>query len=145
MRNTARAAIIAVIGGLLAAVVAACGSSSSGSSSATTANIPLKAGENPVGQTLYGKTKGGTLTVYSSEDFEHLDPGEAYFVLDYADRLRDAASAVHVSAELEHHAGAGSGDGDADDRQRRDHRRRQDRHGPHPAERASSRRRSTAR
>ncbi|HEY1590175.1 MAG TPA: ABC transporter substrate-binding protein [Solirubrobacteraceae bacterium] len=84
MRNTARAAIIAVIGGLLAAVVAACGSSSSGTSSATTANIPLKPGENPVGQTLYGKTKGGALTVYSSEDFEHLDPGESYFVQDYA-------------------------------------------------------------
>jgi peptide/nickel transport system substrate-binding protein len=84
MRNTARAAIIAVIGGLLAAVVAACGSSSSGTSSAATAKIPLKAGENPVGQQLYGKKQGGALTVYSSEDFEHLDPGEAYFVQDYA-------------------------------------------------------------
>src|SRR5689334_6792966 len=83
MRNTARAAIIALIAGLLAAAVAACGSSSSGSSTVKTAAIPLKAGENPVGQQLYGKTKGGTLTAYSSEDFEHLDPGEAYFVQDY--------------------------------------------------------------
>ncbi len=48
-------------------------------------SIPLKAGENPVGQVLTGSTKkrGGTLTVLSSGDFEHLDPGEAYFALDY--------------------------------------------------------------
>ena len=82
MRNTARAPITLVIAGLLAAVLAACGSSSS-SSSAGAPKIPLKAGENPVGQQLYGKTKGGTLTAYSSEDFEHLDPGQAYFVQDY--------------------------------------------------------------
>jgi peptide/nickel transport system substrate-binding protein len=82
MRNTARAAVTLVIAGLLAAVVAACGSSSSSSSSGAP-KIPLKAGENPVGQQLYGKTKGGTLTAYSSEDFEHLDPGQAYFVQDY--------------------------------------------------------------
>jgi peptide/nickel transport system substrate-binding protein len=45
----------------------------------------LKAGENPIGQVLTGATKkrGGTLTVYSSEDFEHLDPGESYFTQDY--------------------------------------------------------------
>ena len=71
-----------MIAGLLAAAVAACGSSSS-SSSGGAPKIPLKAGENPVGQQLYGKTKGGTLTAYSSEDFEHLDPGQAYFVQDY--------------------------------------------------------------
>ncbi|MGH2892443.1 MAG: ABC transporter substrate-binding protein, partial [Solirubrobacteraceae bacterium] len=47
--------------------------------------VPLKAGENPVGQVLTGPTKkkGGTLTVYTSEDFEHLDPGESYFTNDY--------------------------------------------------------------
>ena len=82
MRNTARTAVTMVIAGLLAAAVAACGSSSS-STSAGAPKIPLKAGENPVGQQLYGKTKGGTLTAYSSEDFEHLDPGQAYFVQDY--------------------------------------------------------------
>src|SRR5437588_733308 len=82
MRNTARTATTLVAAGLLAAIVAACGSSSS-SSSAGAPKIPLKAGENPVGQQLYGKTKGGALTAYSSEDFEHLDPGQAYFVQDY--------------------------------------------------------------
>ena len=90
-----RAAIVGAIVGVLALGVTACGSSnssksssgsSSGSSTSTSAvqTVPLKPGENPAGQTLYGKKKGGTLTVYSSEDFEHLDPGESYFELDYA-------------------------------------------------------------
>ncbi len=82
-----RKAVCAAVVGLLAVGLAACGSSSSsssGASSTTTASIPLKAGENPVGQSLTNGKRGGTLTVYSSEDFEHLDPGEAYFSLDYA-------------------------------------------------------------
>jgi peptide/nickel transport system substrate-binding protein len=93
MRNY-RAAIVGAIVGVLALGVTACGSSSSSSSSASGGgsststpsgqSVPLKAGENPVGQSLYGHKKGGTLTVYSSEDFEHLDPGESYFELDYA-------------------------------------------------------------
>ncbi|MGA9858202.1 MAG: ABC transporter substrate-binding protein [Solirubrobacteraceae bacterium] len=81
--------------GVLALGVAACGSSSSSSSnsssgggsssssSSTPGALPLKAGENPANQTLYGKKKGGTLTVLSNGDFEHLDPGEAYYALDY--------------------------------------------------------------
>ena len=88
--------------GLLGVGITACGSSNSsksssggGSSSQSSSNasnssggvqtIPLKPGENPIGQVLTGPTKkrGGTLTVYSSEDFEHLDPGESYFTQDY--------------------------------------------------------------
>jgi peptide/nickel transport system substrate-binding protein len=84
--------------GLLAVGITACGSNSSssssggGSSSQSSSSssggvqsIPLKAGEDPTGQVLTGSTKkrGGTLTVYSSEDFEHLDPGESYFTQDY--------------------------------------------------------------
>jgi peptide/nickel transport system substrate-binding protein len=78
--------------GLLAAGISACGgSSSSKSSSAQGSNapgaqsIPLKAGENPVGQKLGLGKRGGALTVYSSEDFQHLDPGSSYFSLDYAE------------------------------------------------------------
>jgi peptide/nickel transport system substrate-binding protein len=84
MRRRPRKAITAVIVALTAVAIAACGSSSSNTSTSGAPKVPLKAGENPVGQQLYGKKKGGTLTVYSSEDFEHLDPGESYFVLDYA-------------------------------------------------------------
>jgi peptide/nickel transport system substrate-binding protein len=91
-----RSLIAMAVTGLLAVGVAACGGSSSsksssgggsssGGSSTGVATVPLKAGENPVGQVLTGSTKkkGGTLTVYSSEDFEHLDPGESYFTQDY--------------------------------------------------------------
>ena len=67
--------------------VAACGSSSSSSSGssggATTsgsAERPAQGGREPGRPArCYGKKKGGVLTVYSSEDFEHLDPGAAYF------------------------------------------------------------------
>ncbi len=87
-----RSLIAAAVTGLLAVGVAACGSSGSSSSSsgggsssssAGAQSLPLKAGENPEGQQLYGKKKGGTLTVLSNGDFEHLDPGEAYYALDY--------------------------------------------------------------
>ncbi len=91
MRERRLRAALPVIATSVAIGLAACGSSSStgtssGSAGATTSasSLPLKAGENPTGQTLYGKKKGGVLTVYSSEDFEHLDPAEAYFSLDYA-------------------------------------------------------------
>ncbi|HWE10518.1 MAG TPA: ABC transporter substrate-binding protein, partial [Solirubrobacteraceae bacterium] len=89
-----RGLIAAAVTGLLAVGVSACGSSgnsssssgggSSSSSSATPKALPLKAGENPASQQLYGKKKGGTLTVLSNGDFEHLDPGQAYYALDYA-------------------------------------------------------------
>jgi peptide/nickel transport system substrate-binding protein len=71
--------------GALALTLAACGSSSSGSGSNPNAlkPLPLKPGESPVGQQMYNGKKGGTLQVYTQEDFEHLDPGESYFALDY--------------------------------------------------------------
>jgi peptide/nickel transport system substrate-binding protein len=40
--------------------------------------------ESPAGQQLTGKKHGGTLTAFTSEDFINFDPGEAYFILDYA-------------------------------------------------------------
>ncbi len=90
MRKRRFRAVTPVIAALLVLGVAACGSSGSSSSSSTSLSsssgvqsLPLKAGENPAGQSLTGGKRGGTLTVYSSEDFEHLDPGEAYFTNDY--------------------------------------------------------------
>jgi peptide/nickel transport system substrate-binding protein len=88
----------AAVTGLLTVGITACGSSnnsssksasgggsSSQSSSSAASSIPLKAGEDPTHEVLTSPTKkrGGTLTVYSSEDFEHLDPGESYFTQDY--------------------------------------------------------------
>jgi peptide/nickel transport system substrate-binding protein len=71
----------ALLAGVLAVALAACGSGNTASSA--TSSIPLKAGESPAGQQLYGKKRGGTLTVYDHEDFEHFDPGEAYNAEDY--------------------------------------------------------------
>jgi peptide/nickel transport system substrate-binding protein len=90
MRGSPRSLAAFAVTGLLAVGVAACGSSSSSSSSrggsssgSSTTSIPLKPGENPAGQTLLGKKKGGVLTAYTAEDFAHLDPGQSYFVNDY--------------------------------------------------------------
>jgi peptide/nickel transport system substrate-binding protein len=90
MRGSPRSLAAFAATGLLAVGATACGSSSSNSSgggsssgSSGAPSIPLKAGENPAGQKLTGGKKGGNLTVYSSEDFEHLDPGESYFTQDY--------------------------------------------------------------
>jgi peptide/nickel transport system substrate-binding protein len=75
------ALVSALLAGVLATLLAACGSGDTASSA--TSSIPLKAGESPMGQQLYGKKRGGTLTVYDHEDFEHFDPGEAYANEDY--------------------------------------------------------------
>jgi peptide/nickel transport system substrate-binding protein len=54
------------------------------SNSATVANgAGLKPAQSGSGENLTNGKRGGTLTVYDSEDFEHLDPGESYFALDY--------------------------------------------------------------
>ncbi|MGI8712481.1 MAG: ABC transporter substrate-binding protein [Solirubrobacteraceae bacterium] len=88
MRNAARSLAAIAAAALLAAGIAACGSggssSSTGGSGAAGKSIPLKPGENPADQKLSGGRRGGMLTVYTSEDFQHLDSGEAYFANDYA-------------------------------------------------------------
>ena len=43
----------------------------------------LKPAQTGAGENLTNGKRGGTLTVYDSEDFLHLDPGESYFDLDY--------------------------------------------------------------
>jgi peptide/nickel transport system substrate-binding protein len=77
----------------LALLLAACGSSNSStgssstspSSSSNSASAALSTGgyKSPLTEALTGKT-GGTLTVLQEIDFEHLDPGIAYFSVDYA-------------------------------------------------------------
>jgi peptide/nickel transport system substrate-binding protein len=91
--RVSRNLIAVAITGLLAAGISACGGSSSSSSSSGGGSSsqgsaikapPLKPGENPAGQQLYGKKKGGVLNVVSNGDFEHLDSGSAYYALDYS-------------------------------------------------------------
>ena len=86
MKSTRSVAAAVLVTGL-ALLLAACGSSSSGenSSSNTNASAALSTGgyKSPLTEPETGK-RGGTLTVLQEIDFEHLDPGIAYFSVDYA-------------------------------------------------------------
>jgi len=69
---------------VLAAALSACGSSSSssGSGSSSSEAVGTSGYTSPTSQSLEGK-KGGTLEVLQEGDFEHLDPGIAYYSVDY--------------------------------------------------------------
>ncbi|HET8673926.1 MAG TPA: hypothetical protein VFL87_09835, partial [Thermoleophilaceae bacterium] len=75
--------------GALAIAVAACGSSGGGSSSTTSggggggaSTAPKLTGGANVAINQ-GQQKGGTLNLISNEGWEHLDPGQSYFQIDY--------------------------------------------------------------
>jgi peptide/nickel transport system substrate-binding protein len=76
----------------LALAVAACGGSNnpsngngngggSGPSTSSPSSSPSSGGANVA--TDQGQQKGGTLNVVSAEGWQHLDPGESYFQIDY--------------------------------------------------------------
>jgi peptide/nickel transport system substrate-binding protein len=85
IRTVAAIATVAALGLLLAA----CGSSSSkGSStssggSSSSGSISTGGYQSPETQSLTGGKKGGVLQVLDETDFEHIDPGIAYYSLDY--------------------------------------------------------------
>ncbi len=84
MRKTTAAVGLALLAAL---VLAACGSSGSTSTSGTKAggeSAALSSGgyASPLTEPLSGK-RGGTLQVLDEADFEHLDPGIAYYAIDY--------------------------------------------------------------
>jgi peptide/nickel transport system substrate-binding protein len=83
-------ALLAVLGvSALALLVAACGSSgggSSSSSSSSSSTTSSSSGTTFKGANIavsQGQKKGGTLNLISNEGWEHLDPGQAYFQIDY--------------------------------------------------------------
>jgi peptide/nickel transport system substrate-binding protein len=80
--RTLAAVALAALAGL---VVAACGSSSSSSTASSTNSAALSSSgyQSPLNQPLTGGKRGGTLRVLQETDFEHLDPGIAYYSLDY--------------------------------------------------------------
>jgi peptide/nickel transport system substrate-binding protein len=78
-RAGALGALAGVCALVLALALAACGSSSSSSSS----SISSSGIQSPKTESLTGGKRGGVLTVLNHEDFEHIDPGQAYFVIDY--------------------------------------------------------------
>ena len=72
------------IAGALVLALAACGSSKSSTSTSASAGGSIPAGVlTPATESLTGGKTGGTLNAVQTEDFEHLDPGQAYFALDY--------------------------------------------------------------
>ncbi|HEY1595076.1 MAG TPA: ABC transporter substrate-binding protein [Thermoleophilaceae bacterium] len=84
-----RALPAALLVSATALAVAACGSSGGGSSSSTggsstssssSSGTTFKGANIAVSQ---GQKKGGTLNLTSAEGWEHLDPGQGYFQIDY--------------------------------------------------------------
>jgi peptide/nickel transport system substrate-binding protein len=91
MRSIRSVAAAALVAGL-ALLLAACGSSSTTTNSTTSSSTPASSAsaalstggyQSPLSEALTGK-RGGTLTALQETDFEHLDPGIAYFSVDYA-------------------------------------------------------------
>ena len=84
MRST-RTVAGAVLVAALALALAACGSSSSSSSTVASSASAISTGgfQSPLTESLTGGKRGGTLQVLDETEFEYLDPGRAYYSLDY--------------------------------------------------------------
>jgi peptide/nickel transport system substrate-binding protein len=78
-----RTIVAVVMAGALLLVLAACGSSNKSNQSANAGGSVPQGVKNPATESLTGGKKGGVLNAVQGEDFEHLDPGQAYFQLDY--------------------------------------------------------------
>jgi peptide/nickel transport system substrate-binding protein len=68
---------------VLVLALAACGSSSSSTNGGQAESIATPGVMSPARESLTGGKRGGTLQVLDEADFEHLDPGMAYYGLDY--------------------------------------------------------------
>jgi peptide/nickel transport system substrate-binding protein len=79
-----RTILLVAVAAALTLALAACGSSSSSSSTSQTSGSAVPAGvKTPLTESLTGGKRGGVLNEAQTQDFEHLDPGQAYFQLDY--------------------------------------------------------------
>jgi peptide/nickel transport system substrate-binding protein len=78
-----RTILLMAVAATLAVALAACGSSSSSSSTSKGSSSTPVGVKNPVTESLTGGKHGGVLNEVQSEDFEHLDPGQSYFQIDY--------------------------------------------------------------
>src|SRR5438105_7117322 len=80
MRSIKTVASLAAVT-LFTIALSACGSSSSSKVAAN--SVSTSGYQSPTTQSLTGGKRGGTLLVLNESDFEHIDPGIAYFSLDY--------------------------------------------------------------
>jgi peptide/nickel transport system substrate-binding protein len=84
MRNALRLTPAAVAVTAAALVVAACGSSNNNSSGGGGGGGTSTSSKGMANVAVsQGQKKGGTLNVVSNEGWEHLDPGQGYFQIDY--------------------------------------------------------------
>ncbi len=84
MTRSIRTIALVALAGVFALALAACGSSSSSSSSSSAGGTGVAPGiQTPATEAESGGKKGGTLNVLNHEDFEHIDPGQSYFAIDY--------------------------------------------------------------
>jgi peptide/nickel transport system substrate-binding protein len=84
MMRSMRTIAVVALAGVFALVLAACGSSGSGTSSSSVSGTGVAAGiQTPATESQSGGKRGGTLNVLNHEDFEHIDPGQSYFSIDY--------------------------------------------------------------
>ncbi|HEY2537749.1 MAG TPA: ABC transporter substrate-binding protein [Solirubrobacteraceae bacterium] len=85
LKGIDRSASLALVGGVGAALalgLSACGSGSGTISGASGIKAPPGV-LTPTSESLTGGVHGGTLTVLNHQDFERLDPGQAYSSVDY--------------------------------------------------------------
>ncbi|HWY89780.1 MAG TPA: ABC transporter substrate-binding protein [Solirubrobacteraceae bacterium] len=88
LKSIHRSASLALVGGALLLCVSlalglsACGSSSGAAPGSSGIKAPPGV-QTPVAESQTGGVRGGTLTVLNHQDFEHLDPGQAYSSVDY--------------------------------------------------------------
>jgi peptide/nickel transport system substrate-binding protein len=78
-----RTIVAAAVAGALMLALAACGSSSKSSTNASVSPGTPAGVLSPTTESLTGGKKGGVLNDLQNEDFEHLDPGQSYFQIDY--------------------------------------------------------------
>jgi peptide/nickel transport system substrate-binding protein len=78
-----RTIVAASVAGALVLALAACGSSSTSNKSASVSPGTPAGVLNPANESLTGGKRGGVLNDLQNEDFEHLDPGQSYFQIDY--------------------------------------------------------------
>jgi peptide/nickel transport system substrate-binding protein len=79
-----KAVAATALAALFALALAACGSSSSTTTVASSGPFSTGGFASPLNEPLTGGKRGGVLNVLDETDFEHLDPGIAYFSVDYA-------------------------------------------------------------
>jgi peptide/nickel transport system substrate-binding protein len=81
--SSTRRLVSVALAGALALGLAACGSSNSSSVSGGSGITVVKGIQTPQTQAQSGGKRGGTLTVLNHTDFEHIDPGQSYYNIDY--------------------------------------------------------------